>query len=227
MHRGAELVPDMRGHSTPAEERRIEDLERRIDLTTSPIADLLTLGLLYMEPAHEEESSKRCFEAILAREPDFAHARIWLAYVLEHHDMDRDSLRRALDILQPLRAPGSPERAAGLFLSALIGREAEDLSLSQATAWMGQSVAEEPSWVSNRHMLGKFYMDAGRFKEALVHLRAALDNFAPPHPSWDVQTENYECLITWRSSDYVQDRLRRIIRACEAKVGTRFEESST
>jgi|SRR5579864_4004196 hypothetical protein len=92
----------MRGHATKEEEARVRDLESRVDLETSPLSQLLELGLMYQEPCHEEDRAILCLEAILARDPDCSLARIWLAYILLHYRMDNASLRRARQLLRPI-----------------------------------------------------------------------------------------------------------------------------
>src|ERR1700740_3358126 len=116
----------MRGHASKEEEARISDLEARSDLRTSPLSDLLELGLLYQEPCHEEDRAILCFEAILARDPSCCLAKIWLAYVLLHYRMDSESLQQARRLIQPIIETSSRHRAAALKLTVDIGDDLGD-----------------------------------------------------------------------------------------------------
>lgn len=199
----------MRGHSTDQEQRQLAELEGHLDFNKSSIEELLTLGLLYIEPAHEEENAIRCFEATLEREPDCALARIWLAYCLQHCGMDRESLRKALAVLLPLHAEDSPERGAALMLSVLIARDQGVINLESSVAMMEESVSSEPRWVSNRQLLAELYRRCSRKEEAIEQIRLALLNVMSPNSSWSILHKNYETFITWRAAHRNAERLEQ------------------
>lgn len=203
----------MRGHSTPGELDQLEALESLVGAGSASIDDLITLGLLYMEPAHEEDRSIKCFAEVLQRAPGNALARIWLAYVLQQYDMRPEALRRGLELVRPLCEPGAPQRGAALILSVLITRDLGEASVADSIAKLEQSTVVEPAWVSNRILLVGYYDTLENTDEVLRQIDLAMPNLVAIDPAWGVQKMNYEIFITWRASNSSADWLVRERRA--------------
>jgi len=197
----------MRGHATEEEEASVRDLESRINLETSPLSELLELGLMYQEPCHEEDRAILCLEAILARDPKCSLARIWLAYILLHYRMDDASLRRARQLLQPVVATASRYRAAALKLTVDIGDDLGDLPPAEAIDLLYASVVAAPDWVLNREILASHLARTGNTAAAIEQLSAALANIKPADPDWAFQRQQYEIFITGRIADMAAERI--------------------
>lgn len=200
----------MSGHAAPEELREIETREAELDPATSPVADLLELGLLYLEPAHREEDAIRLFESILARDPDHGPARLWLAYSLLHYAMDQPSLARAQDLLTPLLDAGTYGGAAHMLLAEV--RDEQGADVGERIRLLEASVAQEPDWVSNRHDLAWAYSAAGRHDAAAEQLEQALEAIRAEDPSWTAAERSYDQSITGRTEFGAEERLRADLR---------------
>lgn len=197
----------MRGHATKEEEARVRGLESRVDLKTSPLSQLLELGLMYQEPCHEEDQAILCLEAILARDSNCSLARIWLAYILLHYRMDNASSRRARQLLRPIVATESRYRAAALKLTVDIGDDLGDLSPNESMDLLYASVVAAPDWVLNREILASHLSRAGKTAEAIEQLSMALANIKSADPDWNFPRQQYEIFITGRIAEMAADRI--------------------
>lgn len=200
----------MSGHAGPDELREIEAREARLDPATSPVGDLLQLGLLYLEPAHREDEAIELFETVVARTPEHAPARLWLAYSLLHFVMDAPALARAEEVLTPLLDSDSNEGAAYMLLAEV--RDEQGADIAERIRLLETSVAREPDWVANRHDLAWAYSAAGRHDEAAAQLRKALEFVRAPDPARGLEEERFEESITGRTQFGAEERLHADLR---------------
>jgi len=197
----------MNGHATDEDMKIVRQLESKIDLESSPLADLLELGQLYIEPCHREEEAMRIFEAVLARDPNNADAKFWLAYCCLHYLMVPAAIRRAAILLESV-IQTNPERAgAAYLLLAEVLDEEGNLTVDRKIELLEKSVALEPTWVHNRESLAWAYMEAARFADALEQISKALTNVVTPNPEWSITTRNFEESITGRTGHRITERL--------------------
>lgn len=196
----------MTGHATAAEAREIESREATLDRATSPVGELLELALLYLEPAHREDEAIELLESIVARHPQHAEARVWLAYALLHFGMDQDSLARAREVVTPVLENTSHAGAAYMLLGE-IGEE-DGVEVAERIRLLEASVAAEPEWVNNRHDLAVAYFEAGRSEDATAQLEAALGSIRGEDPDWSLARRSYEESLTGRTAFEAEDRLR-------------------
>lgn len=198
----------MTGHATPDQMREIESREAILDPATGSIEDVVTLALLYAEPAHREDDAIALLETAVAREPGSADARIWLAYLLLHVRMDSAALTRAADVLEPLRTSSSPRlSAAAHLLLAEIGDERGQV-VGDRIRLLEASIEQRPDWVSNRQDLAWAYSEVGRQADAAAQLRVALAAIIPADPAWSVGRREFEESITGRTGDGATARLQ-------------------
>jgi len=211
------------GHATPEELERVSRLEATLDLATSPVGELLALGLLYLEPFHREDDAMHVFEALLAREPDHGLAKLWLAYAYLHHVMDDAALARAAEVLESLLDGDSEVAAAARMLLTEVLEERGSPRLDERIRLLEESVEREPGWVYNRQSLAWAYRDAGRHADALDQIDDAVRNATGIHPDASVALRAFEESITGRGGHRAAERLRgdraRVEREIEPGVG--------
>ena len=200
----------MSGHASIEEQREIESREARLDRASSPANEVLELALMYLEPAHREDEAIELLESIVAREPQHAEARLWLAYALLHFLMDRPALARANEVLATLRNDPVYAGAANMLL-AEIGEE-QHAELGERIRFLEASVAAEPTWINNRHDLAMAYAEAGRVEEATAQLRVALENVRSEEAGWTRARRQYEESFTGRTAFAAAERMRAALR---------------
>ena len=203
----------MSGHTTPDVERRVTQLEQRIDPEKSDIADVLELAQLYVEPCHREDRAIALFDAVLRREPQNNTATVWLAYCCIHYLMDKAALRRAQDALTSILRADAQNGAAYLLLAEVL-QDLGDPSIEKRISLLESSVACEPTWVNNRHYLAWGYWKAGRKAEGVAQMRQAIENIISADPGWSIQREYFEICITGRVSqpEYLKTELEKMVR---------------
>jgi thioredoxin-like negative regulator of GroEL len=197
----------MTGHATSEELKVVQQLEAAIDLTNSPIEDLLQLGQLYIEPCHREADAISLFDAVLQRDPAETRAKFWLAYCYLHYLMDPDAIRRAAVLLESIIQTDPHHAGAAYMLLAEVLEEESHLTVDRKIQLLEASVSLEPDWVYNRENLAQAYHEAGRFSDALEQIHKALANVTTTDPQWSITTRNFEESITGRIGYRVIERL--------------------
>jgi tetratricopeptide (TPR) repeat protein len=196
----------MTGHATWQQIRDIEAREAAVVPESSPVDAVLELALLLLEPAHRDDEAIELLEKVLARDPTYSPARLWLAYALLHTRMDTVALERAREVLTPLI--DTPETAgAARLLLAEVGEE-QGMTVDERISLLEASVAAEPEWISNRQDLAWAYSEAGRHQEAATQLEAALHSVIAANPSWGIARQAFEESITARTADGTIARLQ-------------------
>jgi tetratricopeptide (TPR) repeat protein len=208
----------MNGHATDEDMKIVRQLESKLDLGSSPLDDLLELGQLYIEPCHREGEAMRIFEAVLARDPNNADAKFWLAYCCLHYLMDPAALRRAAILLESLIQTSPKLAGAAYMLLAEVLDEEGNLTVDRKIELLEKSVALEPGWVHNRESLAWAYMEAGRFADALEQINRALTNVVTPTPDWKITIRNFEESITGRTGHLILERLSRDLEKIKAAM---------
>jgi tetratricopeptide (TPR) repeat protein len=195
------------GHASDEELDRVSRLEATLDPATSPVDDLLELGLLYLEPLHREDDAIAILEAILGQEPDYAPAKLWLAHTLLHHVMDDAALARSRELLESMLESGGDLSAAARMLLAEVLEEQGATRLQDRIALLEESVAQEPRWVYNRQSLAWAYDEAGRQRDAFDQIDDAVRNATGVHPEASVALRAFEESITGRGGHRAKERL--------------------
>src|SRR5947207_1132747 len=107
----------MIGHASDAENAYIAGLEAELAISPS-WSRVMDLAVLYVEPGHEQQKTVAIMNASLALRPDDGRARIWLAFCAIHWSMDRASLERAVELLEPAVSVVGPHTGAAAILMA-------------------------------------------------------------------------------------------------------------
>jgi tetratricopeptide (TPR) repeat protein len=196
------------GHATADDLRRLEELRWTIDRGRYSEDDYLEFALLHFEPLHQEDEAIRLLEVRLERQPANWKVRVWLAYLYQHHLMDRESLRAAQGLLAPLTEQSGAPRAAALILLSSIGRDLEELDLAGQAELLELAIREEPSWVTHRYYVAGCYEDLGRREEAKQQLDAALACVLTAPEVLSAAELEFESFITGRASEGLQSLLQ-------------------
>jgi tetratricopeptide (TPR) repeat protein len=200
------------GHETEIDAERLKLLEERMDPFKSPVAELLGVVSLYLEPFHRYDSAAALLEKILAREPRNGFAEVLLAYCCINGFMDRASLNRAVGLTQSVIEHNDKYSGAALILLAEALDDLKEITLVGYANLLLDSIKLEPSWVFNHFDLAGCYRRQGQNAQALTELNLARNNIwlAPPDMSPDVAF--FESMITGRASDAaILERLSSVI----------------
>jgi tetratricopeptide (TPR) repeat protein len=201
----------MTGHASAKDIEEMAYLEAALDWDIGPIDQLVKLGVLYIEPFHQEDRAIKLFKTILRRDLENANAAYWLSYCYLHYVMDDAALLDAKELLY--RHIRGKNRSNGA-LYALLAEIIDDLNgiwrqpatgasdsmdwLAEVTYLLEQSVQLEPNWVYNRFSLSWAYERRGKIKEAIEQLRQAKRHIIAVDESWDTLTYNVEESVTGR-----------------------------
>jgi tetratricopeptide (TPR) repeat protein len=200
----------MNGHANDQQRRRIQQLEERLHRDIASEDDILELALLAIEPGHDGVRAAGLLSRLPASDP---LRNVWLAFVDIYELMDLAALAEAVDACSEALG-GSTDvtiQAAALMLRAAAQRHLTHIA--QARADCEESVRLAPHWIGNRQLLSQILTELGEYAAARKQLIEALHNVRPiPHPEEYVDYM-FEQLITARSSDGIEKRLR-------SKLGT-------
>jgi tetratricopeptide (TPR) repeat protein len=216
----------MSGHASEKDIESIKQLDASLDPASSPTNELLTLGLLYLEPLHQEDQAIRVFEAILKREAQNVWATYWLAYSYLHYVLDNSALLKAKSLLESYVSSYPMSNGA---IYELLANVLDDLdgswrrgvhserelppptSLQEKIDLLEESVRLEPEWVHNRMSLSWAYERAGRFEHAIRELEQAKRNIIYPDVTWDIIKSSFEEVVSGRTADTVERRIEERI----------------
>lgn len=208
----------MSGHATNEELKVVERLEAVADPEKSPLEDLLELGQVYIEPCHREEEAIALFEAVLLRDPNNPCAKFWMAHCYRHYRMDPDSLQGATVLLRSVSNTDTKYAAAADMLLADLLDEEDDPSPAEKIPLLEASARKQPEWVHNHESLAWAYLEAGRPREALEHIRRALANVIELDPHWSITTRHFEESITGRTGYQIRERLAADLEQAKAAL---------
>lgn len=197
----------MSGHATPEELKKVARLEALLDRATSPLRDLIELAQLYLEPCHREADAISLLEQVLARDPNHAGGKFWLAYCYVRFRMDEASVRRAVRLLETIDENVPPYAGAARMLLAEALEDVGALTLEKDIQLLEESVALEPAWPRNRRHLALAYERVGRLGEAESQIREALARIGELDERLSSAQHHFEEAITGRASTYLRKSL--------------------
>lgn len=189
----------MSGHESPQERDLINELEKKcLDKKKASIEDLMKLGQLYIEPAHEEDKAIEIFKEVLYRDPNNAWAKYWLSYCYVHYSMEKKDLMEAKKLLESELEKESEALGAIYALYAEVLQDLEEIALPELIPFLEKSVELEPDWVQNRLYLAFAYEAAGKTREAITEIEQALKNILTRTEKWTIQQYYFEIMVTGR-----------------------------
>lgn len=191
----------MAGHATPEEEKRIDELKRRVDPEASSIEDVLALALSYIEPIHEEDQALCLLEVILRRDPRNSLAKIWIAHCYIHYLMNRKVLERAKVLMESVIKDDPKYAAAAYILLTSILRDLDGITPEHEISLWEAAIDCEPDWPNSHYGLAWAYLKLGRRADAIKEMERAMANNKGPYSGDDIIEEMFETSITGRYAD--------------------------
>ncbi|MEK7528604.1 MAG: hypothetical protein AAB592_02475 [Patescibacteria group bacterium] len=191
--------------------KRVESLEKTLNLAESSLNTLLELAQLYIEPCHRESDAIQLYETILKRDPQNSAAKFWLSYCCIWYLMDKDALKRAVALLENIIATDKNFSGAACILLAEAMGDLYNLPMEEKIKFLEASIQYEPNWVYNHLYLAWAYQAAKRYHDALNQTELALANFKKYGVDFVDDNSIFENEITGRASRYVEEKLKELI----------------
>jgi len=215
----------MWGHATIEEKKIIQELEKKIDFTGSPIESLIELSILYIEPCHNYEKAIELIKSILVRDPENEMAKILMAFCCIHFLMLDADLEYGEKLLNEVISNGNENKGAAYKLLAEVLKDLDKVTFEEEINYLELSVKYEPNWSSNHEVLSTIYEKVGNFQKALEHMRIAISNISGENNDWSLAQYYYESIMTGRVSvrKYLEIDLKKMIEKSHKKKWSIFK----
>ncbi len=187
------------GHETKEDIEKLVALERKTSTDKGDVSNMLELSSFYIEPFHKEDKAIALLNRILALNPEYEIAKLWLCFCHIHYSMDKSSLLQAEKLLRSMISNNvSKQKGAVFMLLAETLDDLEKINLMEQIDLLEQSVFSSPDWVLNRYVLAGAYKKFGSLSKAIEQMDCAINNISPINESLKHSEVLYETSITGR-----------------------------